>query len=112
MSSSTERHADNSGNHADLIDLSIFAITQSNCSINFLLTKQYEVPFITRVKRQKRWRDRKENGKCTNAKNRRRRLGQCQPHFTLYFGSSRGSSFFPAKSRSLDKGSVFVAAIT
>ena len=33
------------------------------------------------MKRQKRSRDRQENGKCTNATNRRSREA-CQPHFT------------------------------
>ena len=48
------------------------------------------MPFITRVKRQKRSRDRKENGKFKNSTNRRSRVGLSTPFYT-----------FPANEKSL-----------
>ena len=61
-------------------DLLKFAIARSNGS-NFSLQHNTKCPSLTTVKRQKRSGDRQENGKCTNATNRRSREA-CQPHFT------------------------------
>ena len=47
-----------------------FALARSNGS-NFLLITQYEMPFNKSRKQQKRSKDRKINGKCTNGTNRR-----------------------------------------
>ena len=51
------------------------------------------MPFITRVKRQKRSRDRKENGKFTNATNRRSRVGLSTPFYTETKGKQTNLAF-------------------
>ena len=49
-----------------------FAVARSNGS-SFLLITQYEMPFINKSEATKMSKDRKINGKCTNATNRRSR---------------------------------------
>ena len=67
MSDSTKQHAVNSGDHAQLY-------------LKFILMTQHEVSFInTSREATKRSRDRKKNGKCTNATNRRSRVGLSTP---------------------------------
>ena len=72
VSNSTKQHAENSGNHADLCPLK-FAVARSN-RYSFLLITRYEMPFINKSEATKRSKDRNENGKCTNATNRRSRV--------------------------------------
>ena len=48
-------------------DLLKFASTRSNGS-SFLLITQYEMPFINKKEASKSSKDRKLNGKCTNAR--------------------------------------------
>ena len=43
------------------------------------IMRTYEVPFINKSVATKRLRDRKENGKCTNATNRRSPVGLSVP---------------------------------
>ena len=50
-----------------------FAVARSNRS-SFLLITQYEMPFINKIEVTKRRKDRKINGECTNATNRRSRV--------------------------------------
>ena len=54
-----------------------FAIAQSNGSVLLKIPSitQHEVPFINTSEATKRSRDRTENGKCTDVKNRRSRVG-------------------------------------
>ena len=54
VSNSTKQHADNSGNHANLLT-ALFSPYQ--------LITQYEVPFTNKSEATKRSRDRKESGK-------------------------------------------------
>ena len=73
VSNSTKRHADNSGNQADPWPLKICHNTIQE--FYFLFITQNEVPFINKSEATKRSRDRKENGKCSNATNCRSRVG-------------------------------------
>ena len=60
-------------------DLLNFAIARSNGSIKLFLITQYRVSFINKSEATKRSRDRKENGKCSNATNRRSHVGLSTP---------------------------------
>ena len=73
VSNSMRRHADNSGNHADLWPIKIChsTILRLNSIWNSSLFQSMKCPSWTQVNRQKWSSDRTENGKCTNVTNRR-----------------------------------------
>ena len=61
-------------------------MTPSNAKA-FILTTQYEVPFIIKSEATKRSTDRKENDKLTNSTNRRSRVGLFTPFYTAILGN-------------------------
>ena len=81
----TKRHADNSGNHADLQPLKISATTRSNGSnLKFLLITQHEGSLINTSEGAKRLSYLTENGKCTNVTKLRSRLRAVNPILQQY----------------------------
>ena len=85
------RHADNSGNHADLRPIKIChsTILRLNSIWNSSLFQNMKCPSWTQVKWQKWSSDRTENGKCTNVMNRRSRVGQSTPILHRWFATRR-----------------------
>ena len=85
MSHLTKRHADNSGNHADLQPLKISATTRSSGSnLKFLLITQHEGSLINTSEGAKRLSYLTENGKCTNVTKLRSRLRAVNPILQQY----------------------------
>ena len=75
-----ERNTEITAEIMQTYDLLKFTLARSNGS-SFLLTTQYEMPFLNKSEATKRSKDRKIYGKCTNGTNRRSRVW---PVFFIY----------------------------
>ena len=83
VSNLTKRHADNSGNHADLRPLKISATARSNSlSLKFLLITQHEGSLINTSKATKKFKLPNRERKMYKCHEPQESFTGCQPHFT------------------------------
>ena len=117
VSNLTKRHADNSGNHADLRPLKISATARSNSlSLKFLLITQHEGSLINTSKATKKFKLPNRERKMYKCHEPQESFTGCQPHFTTIcvcrLGIANSSPFTRTTKRKEWKGSCLVIVVT